>query len=115
MRWNTTTTDWINSPKSVDEVGSIHTVQGYDLNYVGVIIGNDLRYDPAASKLLFDRTNYHDKKGRENNPKLGIKYSDEDLLEYVKNIYSVLLTRGILGTYILVQDKALHRYLSDFL
>ncbi|WP_166823982.1 DUF2075 domain-containing protein [Brevibacterium limosum] len=115
MRWNTTTTDWINSPKSVEEVGSIHTVQGYDLNYVGVIIGNDLRYVPATSKLIFDRSNYHDKKGRENNPKLGITYSDEDLVEYVKNIYSVLLTRGILGTYILVQDEALHRYLSDFL
>jgi DUF2075 family protein len=106
MRWNTTTTDWINSPKSVEEVGSIHTVQGYDLNYVGVIIGNDLRYDPAAGKLVFDRTNYHDKKGRENNPKLGIKYTDEDLLEYVKNIYSVLLTRGIRGTYVYICDPA---------
>src|SRR5699024_11468170 len=111
MRWNTTTTDWINSPKSVTEVGSIHTVQGYDLNYVGVIIGNDLRYDPVARKLIFDRANYHDKKGRENNPKLGITYSDEDLLEYVKNIYSVLLTRGIRGTYLYVCDPALLKYL----
>lgn len=92
MRWNSVTTDWINSPKSVDEVGSIHTVQGYDLNYVGVIIGNDLRLDPVAGKLVFDRTNHHDKKGCENNAKRGITYSDADLLEYVKNIYSVLLT-----------------------
>ena len=42
LRWNSTQTDWIASPKSVDEVGSIHTVQGYDLNYAGVIIGPDL-------------------------------------------------------------------------
>ena len=115
MRWNTTTTDWINSPKSVEEVGSIHTVQGYDLNYVGVIIGNDLRYDPVAGKLIFDRSNYHDKKGRENNPKLGISYSDEDLLEYVRNIYSVLLTRGIRGTYIYICDPSLRRLLQELL
>lgn len=115
MRWNTTTTDWINSSKSVDEVGSIHTVQGYDLNYVGVIIGNDLRYAPAAGGLIFDRSNYHDKKGRENNPKLGITYSDADLLEYVKNIYSVLLTRGIRGTYVFVCDPDLRERLQEFL
>ncbi|GAA1844631.1 DUF2075 domain-containing protein [Brevibacterium marinum] len=114
MRWNSTTTDWINSPKSTDEVGSIHTVQGYDLNYVGVIIGKDLRYDPDAGKLVFDRENYHDKKGRENNPKLGITYSDADLLRYVENIYSVLLTRGIRGTYVYTCDPALRERLKEF-
>lgn len=56
MRWNTTTTDWINSPKSVEEVGSIHTVQGYDLNYVGVIIGNDLRYDRSQANSSLTAT-----------------------------------------------------------
>jgi len=85
------------------------------LNYVGVIIGNDLRYDPVAGKLIFDRANYHDKKGRENNPKLGITYSDEDLLEYVKNIYSVLLTRGIQGTYVYVCDPGLREQVQVFL
>ncbi|WP_425411269.1 DNA/RNA helicase domain-containing protein [Microbacterium indicum] len=39
MRWNSKTVDWISSPGSADEVGSIHTLQGYDLNYAGVIIG----------------------------------------------------------------------------
>lgn len=115
MRWNTTTTDWISSPKSVEEVGSIHTVQGYDLNYVGVIIGNDLSYDPIARKLIFDRDNYHDKKGRENNPKLGIKYTDEDLLEYVKNIYSVLLTRGIRGTYVYACGSLLRKRIQELI
>lgn len=115
MRWNSTTTDWISSSKSLEEVGSIHTVQGYDLNYVGVIIGNDLQYDRAAGKLVFDRANYHDKKGRENNPKLGITYSDEDLLEYVQNIYSVLLTRGIRGTYVYVCNPDLRVHFQNFL
>lgn len=39
LRWNKVQKDWINSPGSLEEVGSIHTVQGYDLNYAGVIIG----------------------------------------------------------------------------
>ena len=95
-------------------MGSIHTVQGYDLNYAGVIVGPDLRYDSAERRIYFDRSEYHDKKGRENNPKLGITYSDEDLLRYVQNIYTVLLTRGILGTYIYVVDPQLRAYLRRY-
>ena len=114
LRWNSTQRDWINTPGSVEEVGSIHTVQGYDLNYVAVIIGPDLRYDTEQQKIVFDRARYHDKKGRENNPKLGITYSDDDLLEYVRNIYTVLLTRGILGTYVYVADPALREHLRRY-
>ena len=114
MRWNSTQRDWINSPGSVDEVGSIHTVQGYDMNYAGVILGRDLRYDLTSERIVFDRSEYHDKKGRENNPKLGITYSDDDLLEFVRNIYVVLLTRGIRGTYIYVADEPLRAYLTRY-
>ncbi len=111
LRWNSTDRDWINSPGAINEVGSIHTVQGYDLNYAGVIIGNDLRYDAVTERVVFDRAEYHDKKGRENNPKLGITYSDDDLLQYVRNIYTVLLTRGIRGTYVYVCDPAMRERL----
>lgn len=114
MRWNSVQRDWINSPGSVDEIGSIHTVQGYDLNYAGVIIGKDLRYDSTAGRIVFDRGEYHDTKGTENNRKLGITYSDEDILQYVKNIYTVLLTRGIMGTYIYVCDPALRELLRKY-
>jgi DUF2075 family protein len=112
--WNRTATDWINSPTSTEEVGSIHTVQGYDLNYAGVIIGNDLAIDPETGKFVFNRDSYFDKKGKENNPRLGIQYSDEDLLEYVKNIYRVLLTRGIRGTYLYVVDSILSQRFGVF-
>lgn len=112
LRWNQTQTDWVNSPGSIDEVGSIHTIQGYDLNYAGVIIGKDLRFDPASRHIVFDRSNYFDTKGMENNPKLGIVYTDDDILEYVKNIYRVLLTRGIRGTYVYVCDPALREYMT---
>jgi DUF2075 family protein len=61
-QWNRTQVDWVNSAGSIDEVGSIHTIQGYDLNYADVIIGNDLRYDPVERRLYFDRNNYFDAK-----------------------------------------------------
>jgi DUF2075 family protein len=114
LRWNQTQRDWINSPGAIDEVGSIHTVQGYDLNYAGVIIGRDLRYDTTSGRIVFDRAHSFDKKGRENNKKLGITYSDEDLLAYVRNIYTVLLTRGIRGTYVYVCDEALRGHLARY-
>ncbi|WP_460581295.1 DNA/RNA helicase domain-containing protein [Humibacter ginsengisoli] len=114
LRWNKTVRDWINSPTSIDEVGSIHTVQGYDLNYCGVIIGADLRYDPEAKRLYADLANYHDVKGKENNKVLGITYSADDILKLIENIYAVLLTRGIHGTYVYVVDPELRKYIREF-
>jgi DUF2075 family protein len=114
MKWNGTDKDWISSPTSVNEVGSIHTVQGYDLNYAGVIIGQDLYFDTQLGRVMFNRANYFDVKGRENNRQLGIVFSDNDLLAYVKSIYRVLLTRGIKGTYIYVCDPALRSYLKQY-
>lgn len=111
LRWNTTAIDWIASPTSINEVGSIHTVQGYDLNYAGVIIGNDLQWDEDAQRLIVDRASYFDKKGKENNVTLGRVYSDEELLRYISNVYAVLLTRGIKGTYVYVCDSSLRAHL----
>ena len=115
LRWNGTQTDWIASAGSLDEVGSIHTVQGYDLNYAGVIIGPDLRFDEASGTIVVNRSSYFDKKGMENNRVLGTVYTDEDLLVFIRNIYAVLLTRGILGTYVYVVDPALRAHLSRLL
>ncbi|PRZ15615.1 DUF2075 domain-containing protein [Nesterenkonia sandarakina] len=114
LQWNRTTKDWINSRTSLDEVGSIHTVQGYDLNYAGVIIGPDLSFDPEQQRIVFSRAHYFDKKGKENNPRLGLEFKDEDLLEYVVNIYGVLLTRGIKGTYVYVCDPDLRKHLAPY-
>nr|WP_236940882.1 DNA/RNA helicase domain-containing protein [Frondihabitans sp. 762G35] len=114
LQWNSTQVDWVASPRSPNEVGSIHTVQGYDLNYVGVIIGADLRWDAAAGATRFDRASYFDTKGKENNPKLGRSYTDADLLQYVRNIYAVLLTRGVLGTYVFVVDPELREQLRKY-
>jgi DUF2075 family protein len=115
LRWNSTPTDWIASSNALEEVGSIHTVQGYDLNYVGVIIGLDLRFDPGRRRLFIDRDSYFDKKGKENNPALGRTYSDDDLLRFITQIYAVLMTRGIRGTYVYACDPGLREYLKAFI
>ena len=114
LQWNSTDVDWVNSPKSVNEVGSIHTIQGYDLNYAGVVIGRDLRYDAVAGRVVFDRSNYFDPRGTTNNRVLGISYTDDDILQFVRNIYAVLLTRGVLGTYVYVCDPVLREHLRRF-
>lgn len=114
LRWNGTAEDWVNSPNSAQEVGVIHTIQGYDLNYAGVIIGLDLRYDPVAGRLYFDRSNYFDPSAAKNMPSRGITFSDDDVLALVENIYAVLLTRGMLGTYLYVCDPELREYLRPY-
>lgn len=114
MKWNTTTVDWVNSAGSIDEAGSIHTIQGYDLNYAGVVFGADLRYDPEAGELYIDRGNYFDARGKANNPLGGQTTTDEKLFTLITNIYAVLMTRGIKGTFIHVVDPGLREYLGRY-
>lgn len=76
-----------------------------------MIIGPDLGFDPEAGRFSFNRGSYFDKKGMENNVALGITYTDDDLLVFIKNIYGVLLTRGMLGTFVYVADPVLREHL----
>ena len=55
LKWNSATVDWINSTDSINEVGCIHTTQGYDLNYTGIIMGPELDYDFASGKFIVDK------------------------------------------------------------
>ena len=114
LHWNRADKDWVASVGSVEEVGSIHTIQGYDLNYAGVLVGPDLGYDPERRRIVFNRESYFDRQGKRNNKQLGITYSDEEILAYVRNIYAVLLTRGILGTFVYVYDPALREYMRPY-
>lgn len=105
--WNSTAQDWVNSPNAINEVGCIHTVQGYDLNYVGVIIGPEFSYDFKSKKFKIDKEKYLDINGRK-----GINDPNE-LEKYIINIYKTLLTRGIKGTYIYICDEGLRKYFKD--
>ena len=106
--WNRTYTDWINSDRLPYEVGCIHTVQGYDLNYIGVIFGPEITYDKTTHRIEVIQENYKDSLGR------AVSGNYEALREYIINIYTTLLTRGIRGAYVYVCDSALRDYLRPF-
>lgn len=104
LRWNSKTKDWVNSLGAINEVGCIHTVQGYGMNYVGVIIGPELYYDEKKKTIDVDKSKYCDRNGH-----AGIT-DPKELERYIKNIYRTLLTRGIKGTYVYIVDENLRNY-----
>jgi hypothetical protein len=113
--WNRAEKDWVNSETSPEEVGSIHVIQGYDLNFAGVVIGNELRWNPSKQKIEFVMTNYFDKRGRRRNIAAQRQsFGDEHFLWLMQNIYRVLLTRGIKGTYVYVCDPELRQHLRKY-
>ncbi len=102
---NSVNIDWPNSRNALNEVWCIHTVQWYDLNYVWVILWEELSYDKITWEFIIRKNNYHDKKWK-------IWITDEyELKRYIINIYKTLLTRWIKGTYVYVVDKDLREYL----
>lgn len=107
LRWNRTNSDWINTPGSESEVGCIHTTQGYDLNYSGIILGREIRYDKRTDSIYIDKTNYFDRNGRQ-----GID-DDNELKQYIINIYKTIMLRGIRGTYLYACDGDLREYLKQ--
>ncbi len=107
--WNTINKDWVNSSNAINEIGCIHTIQGYDLNYVGVIIGPELKYDRILKKIYIDKNHYYDMNGKK------MIEDEEELFNYIINIYKVLLTRGIKGTYIYVCDDNLRDYFKKYI
>lgn len=114
LQWNKKLVDWVSSTSSIDEVGSIHTIQGYDLNFAGVIIGEDLKYDPLAGRLYIDRRNYHDTLGKQSNNMRNRPTTDDLLFTFITNIYAVLMTRGIRGTFIHVVNPELREYFRRY-
>lgn len=106
--WNKPDLEYVIRENSIDEIGSIHTVQGYDLNYVGVIIGPEVDYDYDRKMITIDPSKSCD-------PGVTRMTSATDQIRYIKNAYKVLLTRGIRGCYIYVCNNNLHRYLNQYI
>lgn len=109
FKWNSISNDWVNSENAINEVGCIHTTQGYDLNYAGIIFGNEISYDKIKNEIIIIPENYHDKNGKQSitNP--------DELKKFIINIYKTILLRGIKGTYIYACDKDLREYLRNFI
>ncbi len=107
--WNSVLHDWVNSKNAVNEVGCIHTIQGYDLNYAGVIIGPEIDYDETKKAIIVDKDKYYDANGKR------AVWDDAELKRYIINIYKTLLTRGIYGTYVYIHNEKLREYFRRFL
>ena len=109
-RWNFATTQtWAIDADSFDQVGCIHTSQGLEFDYVGVIIGKDLVcrngriYTDPSKRAKSDQS----LRGLKSNP-------NPDLGDrIVKNTYKTLLTRGQKGCYIYCEDAELRDYLKE--
>ncbi|MCQ4620933.1 DUF2075 domain-containing protein [Corynebacterium sp. CCUG 71335] len=101
---------WSESPHTINEVGSTYTIQGFDLNFAGVILGPSIVYRDGYVQINPDGSAH--KKATENRTLAdGSKKSFG--VEFINNELNVLLTRGVQGLYIYAQDEALREALLD--
>lgn len=87
-------------------MGSIHTTQGYDLNYAGVIFGEEITYNKDTDRIEIIKEKYFDKYGKQ-------QATDEDLKAYIINIYKTLMYRAIKGSFVYACDKNLSEYFKE--
>ena len=116
MSWNLDSGEpFAVSDTSVNEIGCIHTSQGLEFDYVGVIIGEDIRYENGKVITDFTKRARTDqslkgiKKLSNENPDEAQKRADE----IIRNTYRTLLTRGMKGCYIYCVDPEMEQYLKD--
>jgi DUF2075 family protein len=117
--WNLTEygSRWIIDAKSIDEIGCIHTCQGLELDYVGVIIGPDLAVvggqlvtDPSARAKSDKSLN-----GYKKNLKIDAAAANAKADEIIRNTYRTLMSRGMKGCYVYFTDEATASYFKDLL
>ena len=102
---------WAINPKSFEEVGCIHTAQGLEFDYVGVLIGKDLYYDNPSGRVLTNKLAISS-----DDRSSGIRSSsDQDARRLILNTYKTLLTRGQKGCYVYCEDDTLREYFKSFL
>jgi DUF2075 family protein len=91
---------WSTDPGGIDQVGCVYTAQGFEFDYVGVIFGEDLRYDSDTGSWIGDKSKSHDSE-----VKRGAR-TESEFVALLKNTYRILLTRGMSGCYVYFQDDA---------
>ncbi len=106
--WNMNNKEFIISENAINEIGCIHTLQGYDLNYVGVILGKEIDYDKANNRLVINLDKFYDKYVKQQ--------SDyETVYNYIINSYKVIMSRGIKGCFVYACNKNMQEYLEKFI
>ena len=93
---------WAYNEKGFGQVGCVYSTQGFEFDYIGVIIGNDIVYDLNTQSWLSNKSNH--KGNMISQVKLN-GMADEKYQSIVKNIYRVLLSRGMKGCYVYFMDK----------
>ena len=115
ISWNLGAKQTFAIDDSINEAGCVHSVQGLEFDYVGVIIGEDLFYEDGKICTDFQKHASSDPSFK------GIKklYKENDIMAreisntIIKNTYRVLLTRGIKGCYIYCVNKKLNNYFKE--
>jgi DUF2075 family protein len=108
---------WIIHPDSVKEIGCIHTCQGLELDYVGVIVGPDLVFDAGEllaipeARAKTDKSLHGYKKEMKENPVL----ASQKAAEIIRNTYRTLMSRGMKGCYVYFTDHATSEYFKQLL
>jgi hypothetical protein len=92
---------WPYDPRAVTQIGSIYTIQGFEFDYVGVIIGKDIIYNFETNKW----------EGHpENSADSVVKRDKDKFIDLVKNSYRVLLSRALKGCYVYFVDKETEKF-----
>lgn len=104
MPWNQRQNSslWAVMPEGINQIGCVHTSQGLEFDYVGVIVGKDLRADPATGEVYADAREYHDTAGMR-----GVAGNRAELTRLIRNVYRVLFSRGMKGCYVYVCDDGM--------
>lgn len=102
--------EWAYKPLGIEQVGCIYTAQGFEFDYAGVIIGGDLKYDTISNRIFTDKSACKDPVLRQNRQEATMTFDD-----YVRNIYRVLMSRGMKGCYIYAVDNNLSNYLKGLI
>ena len=116
MQWNLRgDSTYAISAGSIDQVGCIHTVQGLEFSYVGVIIGKDLIYRDGKVLTDFTKRAKSDKSldGLKGPANRGDAASLKEIDRIIRNTYRTLMSRGMRGCYIYCEDEQLRAYLAD--
>ena len=100
---------WAINPNSFEEVGCIHTAQGLEFDYVGVLIGKDLKYDSTSGRIITDKQAIS-----KDDKSSGIRScKNENIVrKLILNTYKTLLTRGQKGCYVYCEDESLAEYIK---
>lgn len=116
LPWNTTNSKvtWSERPETINEVGSIYTVQGFDLNYVGIVLGPSVDYDFEAGKLVIDPSKYQDTGGYSGANRFST-YQEAMMAkeQIILNSINVLMKRGIYGLALYAVNDNLKRKLYE--